>query len=335
MPTTGSGPYRLTRWTPGRELVLHRNPFFSGPAPQYQEVRLHVVPPSPARIEELLSGRAQIAESIPPEDVARLERDPRVRVVSEPGLRVLFLAFRVDRAPFSDLRVRRAVRLALDQKELVRRALSGQALPATQLVPPQVFGFDPEIPETRPDPAAARRLLAEAGYPAGLSVRLSGPSDRYVNDVQILEEVKRQLAPAGIRVTVDAMPKSRYFPHLKTEGPSFYLLGWVCNTLFGGDALEVLVRTRGPGGQGDFNYQGIREPELDRLTEEGFEGADSATRLAAIQKAMAFVADREFVVPLVIPREAIAISREVDWEPETGLALRFAQMRPAALGRLR
>lgn len=329
VPAIGSGPYGLTRWTPGRELVLHRNPFFYGPAPKFEEVNLRVTPSASERIAALLSGRAQIADAIPPEEVARLTREPRVRVVSEPGLRVLFLAFRVDRPPFSDLRVRRAFRLAIDQKELIRRALSGQALPATQLVPPQVFGYDAEIPETRADVAAARRLLAEAGYPKGLSVRLDGPSDRYVNDVQILHEVKRQLAAAGITVTVDAMPKSRYFPHLKTEAPSFYLLGWVCNTLFGGDALEVLVRTRGPGGQGDFNYQGISEPELDRLTEEGFQGADSEARLAAVQKAMAFVSEKELVVPLVIPREAIAISREVEWQPETGLALRFAQMRPA------
>ena len=330
VPTIGSGPYRLTRWTPGRELVLDRNPFFHGPAPRFERVRLHVIPEAKERIDELLSGRAQIADSIPPEQVARLEREPSVRVVSEPSLRVLFLAFRVDRPPFSDLRVRRAVRLAIDQKELVRNALSGQAFPATQLVPPQVFGYNSEIRETAPDLLEARRLLADAGYPQGLPVRLDGPSDRYVNDIQILDEVRRQLALAGIQVTVHAMPKSRYFSHLKAEGSSFYLLGWVCNTLFGGDALEVLLRTRGAGGQGDFNYQGISEPELDRLTEESFHSADSQARLVAIQKAMALVAEKELVVPLVIPREAIAITREVAWEPEKGLALRFAQMRPAS-----
>ncbi len=330
VPAIGSGPYRLTRWTPGRELVLDRNPLFYGSAPEFQRVRLRVIPSAPERIAELLSGRAQIADSIPPERVAALEREPSVRVISEPSLRVLFLAFRVDRPPFSDIRLRRAVRLAIDQRELIRRALAGQALPATQLVPPEVFGYAPGLPPSVPDLVAARRLLSDAGYPDGLTVQLDGPSDRYVNDVQILDDVRRQLAGAGIRVTVQAMPKGRYFSYLKTEAASFYLLGWVCNTLFGGDALEVLIRARGSGGQGDFNYQGIREPELDRLTEESFQGADSRSRLLAIQKAMALVAEKELVVPLLIPREAIAISREVSWEPEPGLALRFSQMRTSA-----
>lgn len=329
VPAIGSGPYQLARWTPGRELVLHRNPYFYGPAPRFDEVRLQVTPSARERIEALLSGRARIADSIPPDEVARLEREPSVRVVSEPSMRILFLAFRVDRPPFSDLRVRRAFRLALDQKELIRNALAGQAVPATQLVPPQVFGYNEELQETTPDLVEARRLLADAGYPRGLSVQLDGPSDRYVNDVQILDEVRRQLAPAGIRVDVQTMPKGRYFAHLKTGASSFYLLGWVCNTLFGGDALEVLIRTRGSGAQGDFNYQGISEPELDRLTEESFQGANSQARLAAIQTAMALVAEKELVIPLVIPREAIAISREIAWEPEKGLALRFAQVRPA------
>ncbi len=328
VPAIGSGPYRLVSWTPGRELHLERNPRAPMATPGFDEVRLRVLPSAEERIAELLAGRVAIADAIPPGSVATLQRNPLVRVVSETSLRVLFLAFRVDRPPFDDIRVRRAVRLAVDQQELIRRALAGQAIPATQLVPPEVFGFNAQIPATVADVSAARRLLAEAGHPGGLDVDLDGPSDRYVNDVEILTEVKRQLAAAGVRVRVNAMPKSRYYAMLRTEPRSFFLVGWASNTLFGGDALEALVRTRGAAGQGEFNYQRVSDPEIDRLTEESVAALGSTARLAAVQKAMAVVAEREFVVPLVIPREAVAIARDVQWEPEKGLALRLGEMRP-------
>ncbi|MCC6133718.1 MAG: hypothetical protein IT186_27625 [Acidobacteria bacterium] len=329
VPSTGSGPYRFAGWTPGRDLVLERNSFYR-PAPAFERVLVQVMPSGSERIEALVSGRAQVADSIPPEEVSRLEREPGIRVVSQPSLRVLFLAFRVDRAPFSDIRVRRAARLALDQRDLIQKALRGMASPATQLVAPQIPGYNSEIPESIPDLAEARRLLAEAGYPAGLDLRLDGPSDRYINDVEILEEIGAQLARAGMRVTVNAMPKGRYLSSIRSGASSFFLMGWTSNTLFGGDVLEALVRTRGKSGQGDFNYMNISDATLDQLIEESLRKPDSRARLEAARKGMALVSEKELVVPLLVPRETVAFSRKIEWEPEIGLALRFEQMRPSA-----
>ena len=211
----------------------------TGPVPAFARVVHTVVPDDAARMALVERGEADAADHVPLEEVERLSRNPAVRVVSGAGLRVLFLGLRVDRPPFSDPRVREAIDLALDREELVRRALGGRAEPATQLVPPSIVGFDPALRLPPPDPARARALLASAGHPHGLDVRLDGPSNRYVNDVAILRELARQLGEVGVRVTVNAIDKREFFPLIERGDSAMHLLGWACES---GDAGDVLGR---------------------------------------------------------------------------------------------
>jgi peptide/nickel transport system substrate-binding protein len=288
-----------------------------------------VTPSSSARVDALLSNEAQLADALPPRELERLEKEHDVRVLSTPSIRVIFLGFRVDRPPFSDRRVRRAVRLAVDKAEIIRRVLGGHATPATQLVPPAVAGYDPTIPDTPPDRVAARRLLLAAGYPDGLDVTLDGPSDRYLNDVEILKEIARQLADVGIRVTVHAMPKAAYFPYLRTDASNLYLLGWVCNTLWAGDAIGGLLRTRGTGEMDNLNYEGLSDPELDRLVASSARLLEPSARAVVISRALVRVDEEAYVVPLEIQHDIAAISRRIEWDPPVGQALYFADIKPA------
>ena len=185
IPAVGTGPYSIERWDRGSQLILTKNRYFRGPVPAFSRVRFVIEPDANKRIEALLSGKAQIADNIPLEQIDRLQSNRKIKLVSRAGTRVLFLTFRMDRPPFSDIRLRKAIELTIDREELVRRALHGKAEVASQLVPPQVAGYNPEITVPKVDRAQAKRLLAEAGFPDGISIRLDGTKDRYVNDVQI------------------------------------------------------------------------------------------------------------------------------------------------------
>src|SRR5262249_30022915 len=142
VPPIGTGPYRIARHLPGRELLLARNGRYRGPAPAYERVRFLVKSGAKERVEALVTGDAQIAEAVPSDALERLAKTPGLAVVSRPGLRVLFLAFWLPDGLFADARVREAVDLALDRDELIRRVFGGRTVAASQLVPPAVAGYD-------------------------------------------------------------------------------------------------------------------------------------------------------------------------------------------------
>ncbi len=326
VPPVGSGPYAVERWTPGEGLDLVRNPHAS-PRPPFDRVRFVVTPDARGRAEALLSGRADVADDLPPAELDRLRADGRFRVESRPGLRVLFLAMRTNTGPFADPRVREAVELAIDRDELVARALAGRAVPATQLVPPMVMGFNPSIVPPRTDRERARELLRQAGHGQGLSVRLDGTTDRYVNDAEVLREVARQLGLAGIRVRVNALPKREFFPLVDSQGSSLYLMGFSCDTVHAGMALESLLHTPDGRGFGRQNTQGLSDPELDRLVEAAHAARDLPVRARLLSEALARVAEVRPVVPLHLQLETLAWSRRLDWEPPPNLTLRLHDVR--------
>ena len=323
VPPVGTGPYRLVRWIPGRELELAKNPFFRGPGVPYDVLRFVVVPDAQERIRRVQTGRADLADGVPPQALDALARDSRVRVRSAPGLRVIFLAFRIQRRPFSDPRVREAIDRALDRRELIRRALSGKAVPASELVTPMVAGYSTSVATPAPDPARARALLASAGFPGGFSVRLDGPNNRYAGDAAILQEVSRQLAAVGIRARPNPLPKGDFF-RLVEEGKSdFYLLGWACETRDAGDALDALVHSRTPAGLGSANDEGLSDPTLDGLIDRANASPALSLRNAALSLAVARVSELRAVIPLEIQTEALVLSPRLSWTPPLNFGLRL------------
>lgn len=323
VPAIGTGPYVFGPWVPGKDLFLVRNPRFRGPAALFERVRIEVVSDAGERVARILDGRAQVATPLPLEEIDRLKAAPGLRVIVAPGLRVVFLGFRLAEAPFSDPRVREAVDLALDREELIRRVLYGKALVASELVTPTVFGYNTSLALPRPDRERARRLLREAGYPFGLDARLDGPNNRYVKDDAILREVARQLAEIGIRVKVNALPKAEWFALLSAGHSQFYLFGWSCETRDAGDALDALMHSPTPEGKGVNNYGGVADAELDRLIDDADKPSDALSRSQLFGRALARVAELHAIAPLEIQPETMAIRNGVRWDPPLDFGLRL------------
>jgi peptide/nickel transport system substrate-binding protein len=329
VPPIGTGPYVVEHWTPGRELVLVRNPYRQGPHGAFSRVRYLVLPNEKDRVEALLRGKAQIAEQLSPLGEGLLQGQPAVRLVSRPGLRVLFLVLRMNEKPLSDPRVREALDLALDRDAILRGPLEGKGIRAEELVPPGVMGYDPDITLPLPDRKRARALLKEAGYPNGFSIRLDGTNDHYQGDARILEEVARQLATIGVTVEVNALPKEPFFALQESFGSRFYLFGWSSQTLQAGESLEPLAHTPNPDGLGSENTQFLSDPALDALIDEAHGAASLHAKALADQKALRRLAEIRAILPLVIPQETFGIGAGVVWEPPLDGALRAIDVSPA------
>ena len=234
-------------------------------------------------------------------------------MVQGPELRTIMLGFdhRDDQLPdsdvkganpFRDRRVRQAFYQAIDETTIRDKVMRGFATPTGLVVGAGINGFDPALNQRLPyDPASAKALLAQAGYPRGFSIGMDCPNDRYLNDEAICDSVVAMLAKIGVRIRLNAQTRGKFFAKLMagSQGSSFYLLGWQPDTYDALDALVNLVAT--PDKQthrGDANFGGFSDPALDRLIAAISDETDSAKRLDMLRKALAQVQQDIAYIPL-------------------------------------
>ena len=239
----GTGPYRLKERQPSQRTVVVRNlNYWDKVEGNADEVIFTPIGNDATRVAALLSGEIDVMEPAPLQDVDRLRASPNLNVLQGPELRTIFLGMDQKRDellyssvkgknPFKDVRVRKAFYQAIDIETITARVMRGAATPTALMVAPGIKGFVPELNKRPPhDVEAAKKLLAEAGYPNGFEVSMNCPNDRYVNDAKICEAVAANLARVGVKVNLQTEGKGTYFPKILRRDTSFYLLGWTPGT---------------------------------------------------------------------------------------------------------
>ena len=334
VPVLGAAPYTLERWTPGAGFSFARNPNYWGAPAAYERAEFRVVPDDAERLALVEKGEADLADFVPPEAWDRLQQNPGLRVVVGAGHRVLFLGLRVDRPPFSDPRVREAFDLAIDRRAIVEKVLFGKGSVANQLLPRGAVGHVPTLPPSPHDPERAKSLLRAAGFSPGHRLRLDGPSNRYVRDVEIMREVARQLEDVGLQVEVNALEKRAFYTLLAGGRSDFYLLGWASESGDGADTFEVLFPPPDSPGASTFNASGFHDGRLDEITREAQSTTNLRARAAVLQRAFTRLSELRPILPLVVQPEAVVYNAQrVRWDPPVSLALRPGDLRPADAAR--
>ena len=294
----GTGPYRLKERQPSAKTVLVRNlNYWDKVEGNVDEVIFTPIGNAATRVAALLSGEVDVMEPVPLQDVDRIQANPAYTVVQGPELRTIFLGMDQKRDellyssvkgknPFKDKRVRQAFYQAIDIESIKGRVMRGAAAPTALMVAPGIKGFVPELNRRLPyDPEAAKKLLAEAGYPNGFEVSMNCPNDRYVNDGAICQAVAANLARVGVKINLQAETKVTYFPKILRRDTSFYLLGWTPGTYDSHNALTSLMATPTDKGQGQFNLGAYSNAKLDELTLKVQSEVDQTKRNAMIREA--------------------------------------------------
>jgi peptide/nickel transport system substrate-binding protein len=313
----GTGPYVLRGWRPGEALELARNPRFWGEAPEWDSVTFRPISSDAARLAALLSGSVDLIDKVPTPDVARLRREPQVAVFAHEGNRTMFLVPDTAREaspfvtghdgqalpanPLRDVRVRRAISLAINRKALVERVLEGEGSVANQAAPVGMFGGSAAIPAAEWQPEAARALLAEAGYPQGFKLALHCSNGRYVADRATCQALAQMLARIGIATTAEAEPQSVFYTRMSRFDASLLLNGWGSigdNLVVLRQALHSVDAARGLGG---FNRGRYASAEVDRLTDAAAQTIDDGERSRLQQRAMEAAMTDVGLVPLYTP----------------------------------
>ncbi len=296
----GTGPFRLRERQPNVKTTFVRNGSYWGKIEgNVTNVEFTPIGNDATRVAALLSGQVDVIEPVPLQDVPRITASGKARVMQGPELRTIFLGMDQKRDellyssvkgknPFKDKRVRQAFYQAIDIDGIQKTVMRGASRPTALMVGPGINGFDATMDKRFPyDTAAAKALLAEAGYPNGFEVGMNCPNDRYVNDSNICQAVAAGLARIGVKVNLQAETKGTYFPKVLKRDTSFYLLGWTPSTYDSHNALNALMRCVDDKGAGQFNLGAYCNPKLDELILQIQSETDKAKRDGLIKEAFA------------------------------------------------
>ena len=163
----GTGPFKFVEWIHGDHITMVRNDQYWGGKPKLDKIIVKTVKEDSARVMMLQSGDAHLIVRIPSEDIARLEKDPKIKLDSTETLRVLYISINCSKKPFTDVRVRQALNYAVDKESIVKNLYQGRALVSSGIVAPLTTGYV-RVQGYSYDPEKAKKLLAEAGFPNGV-----------------------------------------------------------------------------------------------------------------------------------------------------------------------
>ena len=293
----GTGPFRVRERQPNVRTVFTRNGSYWGKIEgNVTEVVFTPIGNDATRVAALLSGEVDVMEPVPVQDIDRVNSSANTRAVTGPELRTIFLGMDQKRDellysnvkgknPFKDKRVRQAFYQAIDIKGIKKTVMRGASNPSAQLVGPGINGFQPEMKRLPYDVEAAKKLMAEAGYPNGFEVSMNCPNDRYVNDGRICQTVAANLSRINVKINLQAETKGTYFPKVLRRDTSFYMLGWTPATYDAHNALNAIMRCVDDKGAGQFNLGAYCNPKVDELTLKVQAETDKNKRNAYIKEA--------------------------------------------------
>ena len=320
----GTGPYRLKERQPSTRTVLVRNYNYWGQVDgNVDEVVFTPIGNDATRVAAFLSGEVDVMEPVPLQDVDRIKSVGKFTVLQGVELRTIFLGMDQRRDellfssvkgknPFKDRRVRQAFYQAIDVEAIKSRVMRNASTPTALMIGPGVRGFQADMNKRLPyDVEAAKKLLAEAGYPNGFELGMNCPNDRYVNDAAICQAVAANLARIGVKINLQAESKATYFPKILRRDTSFYMLGWTPSTTDAHEAMYNLMLTPTDKGQGQFNLGWYSNPKFDELALKIQSEADDKKRNDYIREAFKIHQDDVGHIPLHQQALAWALSNKV------------------------
>ena len=346
----GTGPWRVVAHRSGDRIEFERNDAYWGGAPAFQRVSYRMVTNDAARTAALLAGDLDVIDQVPTTDLARLRSDQRLAISETVGLRLIFLGLDhlraanensphiadndgrpLGRNPLRDVRVRRALSMAIDRDAITSRIMDGAATPAGQFLPPGVFSHVPDLQPTRFDPEGARRLLAEAGYPQGFRLQLNTPNDRYINDARVAQAVGAMWTRIGVRTTVEAQTWSIFVGRAGRAEYSAHLIGWGSNPDASHPLRNIIGTVSAQRGWGASNRGRYSNAEVDALIEQSLGELDDAQREQLMIRAQRIAAEDVAIIPLHIQTNIWAMRRTLAHTPRVDELTRAQDVRPAAM----
>jgi ABC-type transport system substrate-binding protein len=268
----GSGPWMLAAWKEGDEILLVPNPGYRGRRTTLAGLSFRIIPEQMTQIAEFEVGSLDVLE-VPRAELEHW-RAAGTPLLWRDELKVVYIGFNNAKPPFTDARVRRALNMAVDVDKIIAHVLFGAGTRARGVVPPGL-GLGPE-PEDRYryDPAAARALLAEAGYPNGFSMEIWQRENPEAG--RVLESVQGYLAGVGVTARIVTREWGAFKEAIDRGTPDAFFLDWLADYPDAENFLAPLFSSANIGGGG--NRTGYRNARVDSILDAAATCMDAAAR---------------------------------------------------------
>lgn len=275
----GSGPFRFVRATQDEGVVIERNPnYWAGP-PRIERAEFKVVPDMTTRALEMRKGSADVTlNSLSADMVEALRKEPDLRVTDQPGTSYQYLALNLEDEKLT-LPVRQAIAHALDRNAIITYLWRNTVRPATSILPPENWAYDPNLTPYDYDPEEARRLLDQAGFRPGpdgirLHLEMKTSTDQIARELAAV--LQQQLREVGIALDIRSYEFATFYTDIVRGNFELYSLRWIA----GNDDPDIFQfcfhsASIPPGGANRGHY---RNPEVDRLIEQARVSPDREAR---------------------------------------------------------
>ena len=339
----GTGAYKLVSREPDVKTVMARNDDYWGRDQfpmAFTEIVHTPIQNAATRVAALLSGEINYLQDVPVQDLDRVAAEDGLVVKTGPQNRVIFFGMNQGAAdleadnveganPLADVRVRRAMSMAINRDAIMKVVMRGQSQPAGMIAPPFVNGWTADMDaESTTDIEGAKALMAEAGYGDGFSIRLDCPNDRYINDEGICQAAVGMLGQIGITVNLDAIPKAQHFPKITDGKTDFYMLGWGVPTYDSEYIFNFLVHGR-EDSIGTWNGTGFDNDELDAKIKSLASNTNLEARNAEIASIWRVIQDEQLYIPIhhQVINWAMASNVGIEVDPENQPMIKHAPLK--------
>lgn len=304
----GTGPYTLSTWERGSQIVLARNDDYWGEAPAFPTVVFQWQTEAAQRRLQLESGEVDAIDNVGTEDFEAIGNNSDLQLIERDPLNVLYLGFNVDTPPFNDERVRQAIGLALNRDRIVDNFYPRGSLAATQFLPPGIPGYVEDFTDFEADQQAARDLLAQAGA-SNLNVTLN-----YRDVVRgylpqpgpVANDIAAQLGEVGINVTVEVMESTAFIDAANAGQLPLHLLGWGADYP---DPTNFFDFHFGSGASPQF---GTGFDDIHQLLDDGGSTTDEEARSETYAEVAELLAQHAPMIPIAYGGSAVAYKAEVE-----------------------
>jgi len=310
----GTGPYQFETWNQTDFVKVKKWPGYWKPGyPKLDSITWRPVVDNNTRAAMLQTGEATFAFPVPFEQASRLKANSKLDVVTTPSIMQRYISLNVTQKPFDNPKVREALEYAINRQALAKVAFAGYATPATGIVPPSI-DFAQSYPAIPYDPAKARALLKEAGYPNGFETTLWS-SHNHSTAQKVLQFTQQQLAQVGIKVNVTAMDAGQRAAEVeskaqKESGVRMFYTGWSASTGEADWALTPLFATSS-WPPAIFNTAFYSNPQVDADLAAALKTTDRAQKAQLYKDAQDRIWNDHPWIPLVVEQLLSANSKNL------------------------
>jgi peptide/nickel transport system substrate-binding protein len=308
----GSGPYVLREWLRDDHITLDANPTYTGPLrrPTIKTVVIRDIPDQATSVLSIEKGELAMLTSVRSDDAAMLGARRDITIVRQPSNNLAYLAMNVEKKPFDNLLVRRAVAAAIDIPAIIHALYGPGTSPGNNWTPPGMLGENPQVKIWPHDIARAKRLLARAGFPHGFATTLYLPTAPrpYMPDPQRLAEaIQAELAEAGIAVTLEPLEFGVFLSKVQNGEHPMCLIGWSGDNGDPDNFYYPLLDQDSAVKPFAQNYTFWRDPTFHRLMLAGQRSVNEVQRRAIYERAAQLVHDQVPAISLLHTPVPIAL----------------------------